>query len=1028
MTLGELCVRRPVLATVLNLLVMLAGVMAWDRLTVREYPNIDTPVVTVQTDYRGASAAIIESTVTKVLEDSLSGIEGIDFMTSTSRQESSQITLTFNPERDIDSASSDVRDRVARVRQRLPEEVDEPRISKAEADAQPIMWLALSSTRHSPLAISQVAERQIKDRLQSIAGVSDIRINGERRPAMRIWLDAPRLAALALTPADVETALRAQNLEVPSGRVEGAEREFTVLAETDLNTPEQFAGIILRDSGGYLVRLGDVARIALGAADERRATRYNGQDGVGLGVIKLSTANPLEVSKGVRAAIPDIIAQLPEGMNLTLAYDSSVFIEESIQSVASTLIEATVLVVLVIFLFLRSARATLIPLLTIPVSLLGAMVFMQAFGFSLNTLTLLAFVLAIGLVVDDAIVVLENIYRHIEEGLAPLQAAIKGIREIAFAVIAMTLTLVAVFAPLAFTTGRTGKLFTEFALTLAAAVLVSGFCALTLSPMMASRVLKPVHAQPPAWSQAIERFLDGLSAAYRRALDRVLPRQGLVAGVALALLGLSGVVYTSLPSELSPIEDRGIIIAAGSAPEGATPEYVARYAGQVEGIIRTVPEWRSTFMVRGFPDESRFMSFNRFVPWDERERKTQEMAPALGARLSEVPGLQVAPILPPSLGQSNRSSPVEFVVQTSAGYDELSDTLNALMDRAADNPGLVNVSSDLKLNKPQLSVRPDRDKAALLGIAVSDIARILESYLGGRAVTTFKLDGNQYDVLVQIEDAQRAEPGQLTDLFVRARSGEMVPLANVVSVEESISPSSLGHFNKLRSATLTANLAPGYSQGEAVAFMEQAARELGNPRVSTDWSGPTREFLAASGTLALTFGLALVFIFLLLAAQFESFRHPLVILFTVPLAMLGALLALTFTGGSLNVYSQIGLVTLVGLITKHGILIVEFANQLRARGEDALAAVREAAVQRLRPILMTAATMVLGALPLALASGAGAEARQPIGWVIVGGMTVGTLFTLYVVPAVYLLIAGRAPVPVLSEAEEAAHVAPVQSR
>ncbi len=1007
MSLAELCVRRPVLATVLNLLVMLAGVMAYERLTVREYPNIDTPVVTVQVDYRGASAAIIESTVVKVLEDSLSGIEGIDFMTSTSRAESGQISLTFNASRDIDSASSDVRDRVSRVRQRLPDEVDEPRISKAEADAQPIIWLALSSDRHTSLQTSQIADRQIKDRLQTIPGVSDIRISGERRPAMRVWLDASRLAAQGLTPADVEAALRAQNLEIPSGRIEGSQREFSVLAETDLNTPVQFGDIILRDAGGLLVRLGDVARIEIGAADIRRNARYNGRDGVGIGIIKLSTANPLDVSKGVSRVLPEILSQLPEGMTLQLAYDSSVFIDESIKSVVKTLIEATLLVVLVIFLFLRSARATLIPLVTIPVSLLGAMVFMQVFGFSLNTLTLLAFVLAIGLVVDDAIVVLENIYRHIEAGLTPFDAAIKGIREIAFAVIAMTLTLVAVFAPLAFTTGRTGKLFTEFALTLAAAVLVSGFCALTLSPMMASRVLKPVHARPPRWSQAIENGLEAMSRGYRHQLERLLVWRKTVAFGAGLLLLLAAGVFSLLPSELSPVEDRGIIIASGSAPEGSTPAYVGRYTQQVEHIMGSVPEWVSTFLVTGTPDESRFMSFNRFKPWSERDRKTQEMAPLLAASLSQVPGLQVAPVLPPSLGQSNRSSPIEFVVQTSAGYDELSKVMTELISRANDNPGLTNISSDLKLNKPQLSITLDRDKAALLGVGVAEVGRAIESYLGGRAVTTFKLDGTQYDVIVQIEDAQRRQPDQLAQIFVRARSGDMIPLANLVRLSESISPSSLGHFNKLRSATLSANLSPGYSQGEGVAFMEQAARELADPLVSTDWSGPTREYLAASGALALTFLLALIFIYLLLSAQFESFRHPLVILFTVPLAMLGAVLALRLTGGSINVYSQIGLITLVGLITKHGILIVEFANQLRDYGETALDAVRDAAVQRLRPILMTASTMVLGALPLALAQGAGAEARQPIGWVIVGGMTVGTLFTLYVVPAVYLLISAR---------------------
>lgn len=1007
MRIAEVCVQRPVLAIVLNLLVVLAGVVAFDRLTVREYPNIDMPVVTVATTYRGASAAIMESTVTKVLEDSLSGIEGVDFMTSTSRAESSQISLTFRSDRDVDTAASDVRDRVSRVRQRLPQEVDEPQISKAEADAQPIMWLALSSDRHDGRELSVVADRQLKDRLQTIPGVADIRIGGERRPAMRIWLDAPRMASYGLTPEDVANALRRQNLELPAGRIEGDVREFSVLAATDLNEPEQFADIVLGEFSGRLLRVGDVARVELGAEDVRRTTRFNGKEGLGIGIIRLSTANPLEVSQGVRDALPDVLAQLPEGMTFNLAYDASVFIDESIKQVVKTLLEATVLVVLVIFFFLRTLRATLVPLLAIPVSLIGALVFMAAFGFSINTLTLLAFVLAIGLVVDDAIVVLENIYRHIEEGMPPKKAAMTGIREIGFAVVAMTLTLVAVFAPMAFSEGRTGKLFAEFALTLAAAVLVSGFCALTLSPMLCSRILRPVKALPD-WSQRIENGLVRLGEGYRSWLHHTLNWRWSVMLGTVVLMATALVLLKALPSELSPTEDRGVIINMGIGPEGSTPAYFEPYTRQVEEIYKALPEWETTFMITGIPDETRFMSFNRFAHWDQRSRRTQDMAPVLSKALAEVPGVVAIPILPGSLGQGSRSSPIEFVVQTTASYNELGNTMEALLERAASNPGLVNPNSDLRLNKPELSITVDRDLAALVGVGVDAISGALESYLGGRVLGTFKLEGNQYDVIMQIEDAQRRESSDLAQIYVRSSAGQMIPLASLVSIEETVSPSSLGHFNKLRSATLSANLAPGYSQADAMAFLQNQLQDLNNPQLSYDWSGPSREFLSAGATLLTTFVLAILFIYLLLSAQFESFRHPFVIMLSVPLAMLGALIALHATGGSLNVYSQVGLIALVGLITKHGILIVEFANQRVHKGEALLDAVINASVLRLRPILMTAATMVLGALPLALASGAGAEVRQSIGWVIVGGMTIGTVFTLFVVPAAYLLFSAAA--------------------
>ena len=1004
MQLPALCIRRPVLAMVLNLLIVLAGLLAFDRLTVREYPNIDVPTVTVDTLYAGASAAIIESTVTKILEDSLSGIEGVDYLSSISRTGRSQITIAFSQNRDIDTASSDVRDRVARVRGRLPDTIDEPVITKTEADAQPIIWLAFSSETHSPLEINQFADKKVKSRLQTLAGVADIRIFGERRPAMRIWLNSEQLARFGLTAQDVENALRAQNVEIPSGRVESVQREFSVLAETDVNTPEQFAQLIVRQQDGLLVRISDVARVEIAPEDVRRIARFNGTPAVGLGVIKTSTANPLQVSKAVLAELPRIEQSLPAGMKVRLAYDSSVFIQESIDSVQRTIIEAVVLVVLVIFFFLRSLRATLIPVITIPVSLIGALIFMQLFGFSINTLTLLAMVLAIGLVVDDAIVVLENIYRHIEEGKTPVQAALQGSQEIGFAVLAMTFTLAAVFAPIAFTEGRTGQLFAEFALTLAAAVIVSGFCALTLSPMMSAKLLKPHQGESNVVYRWIEKGLNALTSSYQKSLSYLLRLKWLVLGVAMIAIASMLYLLKGLPSELSPVEDRGVIISIGIGPEGSTPAYFDKYAQQLETIYGKVPERTSTFLVIGFPDETKFISFNRFTPWAERERSTHEIAPSLRPQLAQIAGVNALANLPPSLGQGNSSSPVDFVIQTTGSYADLGKVIAQMMEKISQNNGLMNPIPDLKLNKPQLSLTVDRDKAALLGVGVSDIGKTLETLLGSRKVTTFKLDGDQYDVILQLEDSERRTPEQLAEIYVRNQQGVVLPLSNVLTMRETVSPAELNHFNKLRSAKITASLAEGYTMGQAVSFMQQAMSEINDPNTSYDWAGQTREFLSSGDALVKAFVLAVLFIYLVLAAQFESFRDPFIILFSVPLAMLGAVIALKLTGGTLNVYSQIGLITLVGLITKHGILLVEFANQLQEQGQTKLQAVIGSATLRLRPILMTTAAMVLGAVPLAMAVGAGAEVRHPIGWVIAGGMTIGTLFTLFVIPSLYLLI------------------------
>jgi multidrug efflux pump len=1004
----EFFVRRPVFATVMSLIVVLIGIVSYSRLTVREYPNIDEPIVSVRTEYLGASPEIIESQVTQVLESSIAGIEGIETLLSSSQPEQSRITVRFRLGTDPDVAASDVRDRVSRVRGRLPTEIEEPVIAKVEADAQSIIYIAFTSSRHSPIEISDYADRYVRDRLQNIPGVAEVRIFGERRYAMRIWLDRARLAAYQLTVADVENALRQQNVEVPSGRIESLDREFTVLSRTGLTTPEQFERIVLKDAEGFPVRLSDVAKVELGPEDERRLTRFNGDSAVILGVVKQATANPLDVSLAMREVMPQLTRDLPQGMNATIAYDKSVFIDRSVEAVYTTIAEAVALVVLFIFFFLRTVRATIIPLVTIPASLIGAFALMDLMGFSINTLTLLAMVLAIGLVVDDAIVVLENIHRHIEHGMKPFRAAIVGIREISSAVVAMTLTLAAVYAPVAFAPGRTGRLFAEFALTLAGAVVVSGLVALTLSPMMCSRLLR-AHERHGRIYNVFEGAFNGLNRGYRAALAATLHLRVVVVAVAVVAAGAGGVLFANLKSELAPIEDRGVLFTAGHAPEGSTIDFTSRYVDDFERMLKDIPEVRHHFVIVGSRGVNELISFSQLVPWEDRERTQMEILRELQPELAKVTGVRAFGNNPGSFGQSARNKPVEFVIQTSESYQKLQQYVDKLMAEAEKFPGLTNLDSDLRLNKPQIEVEVDRERVADTGAGVLTVGRTLETLLGGRQVTRFNRNGEQYEVIVQVAPEDRRTPADLNDIYVRGNGGAMIQLANLVSVKETVAPKELNRFNQFRSATITANITPGYSLGEALDFLEAAAERVLPAEVRYDLSGESREFKQAGSSLLFVFILALGFIFLVLAAQFESFVDPLIIMLTVPLSMTGALIALDLTGGTLNIYSQIGLVTLIGLISKHGILIVEFANKLQDRGMARRDAAIEAAGLRLRPILMTTSAMVAGALPLALATGAGAESRQEIGWVIVGGMTFGTLFTLFVVPTAYTLLARVRP-------------------
>ncbi|MES2976080.1 MAG: efflux RND transporter permease subunit [Pseudomonadota bacterium] len=1036
MQLAEVSIRRPVFATVLSLLILLIGAVSFDRLAVREYPKIDEPVVTVSVRWPGASAEVMESQVTKPLEDSIAGIDAVDVLTSISRADQTQISVRFRLEKDADAAAAEVRDRTSRVRNRLPQAIEEPVIAKVEADAFPVIWLAFTSDTLTPLQINDLVNRIVKPRLQTVTGVADVRIYGERKYAMRVWLDPDKLAAYRLTTQDVEEAISRSNLEVPAGRIESQQREFSVTSQTDLVRPGQFGDITIKSVNGFPVKIRDVARVQEGAADERSAARLNGKSAISAGVIRQATANPLILSQGVRDMIPKLKADLPADIEINVANDNSVFIDRSIKNVYRTIIEAVVLVALVIFVFLRTLRASIIPIVTIPVSLVGTFALMAMAGFTINTLTLLALVLAIGLVVDDAIVMLENIYRHIEEGLDPFSAAIKGAREIGFAVITMTLTLVAVYAPLAFTPGRTGRLFVEFALALAGAVVVSGFVALTLTPMLCSKLLR--HNPNPNWfDRGMERVLTRVSDGYAgmlrwlvttrwqpagsagaggKVMGFLLQARWIIIGVMLVAAAAIAVVFPSMKSELSPLEDRGTILANIESPDGSTLAYTNKYAQAIEKLGEPYKEFDRIFANVGNPTVSQASVVFRTVDWDDRKRTTLELAREMQPKFNSLPGVNAFPITPPSLGQGFRERPLNFVIQTSDSYQNLNAVARQMLDEIAKNPGIQSPNVDLRLNKPELRIEIDRDKAADLGVSVQVVAKAMETMLGGRNVTRYKRDAEQYDVIVQTQASGRTTPEDIDGIYVRGRNDTMIPLSALVKVRESVSPRELNHFGQRRSVSITASLAPDYSLGQALVFMNETAAKVLKPGYSTDLNGTSREFRNSQGALAIVFVLALVFIFLVLAAQFESFVDPLVIMVSVPLSMIGALLALKWSGGSLNVYSQIGLITLVGLITKHGILIVEFTNQLRGQGMEMIEALIKASSQRLRPILMTTGAMVLGAVPLALATGAGAESRIQIGWVIVGGMSLGTLLTIFVVPTMYTLLA-RKKIPGANKAE-----------
>jgi multidrug efflux pump len=1007
--ISDVSVKRPVFAAVLAMLVAVVGIVGFFSLSVREYPDVDPPIVSVETRYIGAAASVIETRVTQPIEDQLAGIEGLQTITSRSQDGESDITLEFVAGRDIESAANDVRDRVGGVVDDLPDEALAPEVRKVDADASPIMFLVISKPGWSRLQLSDYVDRNLVDRFSSIDGVARVFIGGEARPAMRVWMQPERLAAFGLTPADVEAALRRQNVELPAGRLESAQQNVTLRVDRPFTTREDFAGLVVgRGQDGYQVRLADVARVEQGPENPYSAFRLNGNPAVGLGVVRQSGANTLAVAEAAKATAEEMRATLPEGMEIVVGSDDSQFIDRAIDKVWVTLAEAAVLVVLVIFLFLGSWRATLIPAVTVPLCLLASFGVLWMFGFSINLLTLLALVLSIGIVVDDAIVVLENVYHRIEEGDPPLRAAFEGTRQVGFAIVSTTLVVCAVFVPIMFIAGQTGLLFRELAAAMIGAVAFSGFFALSLAPMLCSKLLR--HEERKGFSRWIDTRFRAVEERYARLLDTVLRRPLVPLIVVGIFLAAAGTLFATLRSELAPPEDVGILSANVSAPEGTGYDEMDRYMVDVQGRILPLLEQGTVRSVitrtpGGFGQSDDFNSGSIIVflqPWEDRDETTEDVVGQINGILAGVPAVRGNAQVRSSLGRG-RGQPINFVI-AGATYDALARARERIIAAAADNPGIVNLDSDYKETKPQLRIDVNTTRAGDLGVSVEDVSQALQSLLGSRRVSTYVDRGEEYRVVVQAEASARATEANLGSIYVRSRTGALIPLSNLVTVRETAGARDLGRFNKLRAITLSGGLAPGYALGDALEFLEQQA--AASPEViAVGYRGESQAFRETGGSIYFVFALTILVVFLLLAAQFESFVHPVVIISTVPLAVAGGTIGLAVMGHSLNLYSQVGLVMLVGLAAKNGILIVEFANQLRDGGRDIGEAIREASRRRLRPILMTSIATAAGAVPLMIATGAGAGARGTIGTVIVWGVSIATLITLFLIPLLYSRLA-----------------------
>jgi hydrophobe/amphiphile efflux-1 (HAE1) family protein len=1051
--LPEFCIRRPIAAVMFNLALALVGLVALSRLPVRELPDIDPPVVSATTVYPGANAELVEADVTEPLEQEINNIPGIKILRSESREQVSIITVEFELNHSVDIGAQDIRDRISRVRDKLPEDIKEPIVAKQDADAQEVMWIALFSESRSTLELSNLAERQIRDRLQVVPGVGGINFGGQKRPSMRIWLDSSKMAARQITAADIRALLQRENVELPSGRIEGEKRSLSIVARGRMDQPEQYADLIVREVAGSPVRLRDVATVEIGPEVEGTIARFNGKPAVGLGVVKQSDANAIDVARRVRTEIERIRPLLPPDVSLDFPYDSSLYVEAAIREVAETIGISSLLVVLLIFLFLRDFRSTVIPAAAIPISILGTFALLYVLGYSVNILTLLALVLAIGIVVDDAIVVLENIVRHIEEGMPPFQASLLAMKEITGAVLAITASLVVVFLPIAFQSGTTGILFREFAITLAGSVAISAFVALTLSPALGAHFLRPTSSQLPAYARWFELGLEKFYRFYARSLDAALRHKGLWLSFGAAILALTVLLYRLIPQEFLPEEDKGVIVAVIITPEGSTSESTDQYVRQAEKIAADYPETRVFFSAvaldRGAPGQAnQGIMFIRLK--SDRDRSAQELARP-GARgsmftrmITEIRGAVVIPFLPKAVGRGFGET--FQVVLKGSDLAVLEKTARALRDEI-DKAGILSQPRiNLNFEKPQLNLDIDRSRAANLGISVRDISEAMQILLGGLDISQFNFEGKQYDVIAQLRRGDRLVPDELNILYVRARSGELVPIRDLVKTSERGSVNSISHFMRQRSVTVSGQ-PQGISLGQAIERTEAIGRQILPPGVTLEFDGEARELRSGRGEAWQIVVLALLIVYMALAAQFESLTHPITIMVAVPLGAVGALLLLYVLGFvnlmavipqyappgalpgplaflfglmpeipsmNLNLYSLIGLVLLLGLVTKNSILLVEFANQKKAEGLSAEEAMRQAGCIRLRPILMTALSTVIGILPIALGLGAGAESRRPLGVAVVGGMLSSTFLTLYLVPVFYVTVdrlLGRKPAP-----------------
>ncbi|MCP3675203.1 MAG: efflux RND transporter permease subunit [Gammaproteobacteria bacterium] len=1020
MIISDLSVKRPVFAAVINLILVIFGIVAFTLLPLREYPNINPPVVSVNTSYPGASAAIVESKITRMLEDRISGIAGIKNVTSRSRAGRSSISIAFELNRDIDAASNDVRERISRALRFLPEQANPPEVFKTDSDGDVIMWFMLYSTAMNTLELTDYANRYLVDRFSVVDGVANVYIGGGQKYAMRILLDRKAMAARSVTANDIEKVLRAENVELPAGNIESTDRDFTVRVQRAYQTSEAFSKLVIKQGDdGYLVRLSEIANVELGPENDETTFRGNGKDMVGIGIVKQSTANTLEVIRLAKEEFRKIQSTLPEGTEVRESMDRSIFIQGAIDEVYRTLFIAMGMVLIIIFIFLGDIRATLIPAVTVPISLIASFMVLMSLGYTINLLTLLALVLAIGLVVDDSIVVLENIHRRIEKGEPPLLAAFNGAREVAFAVIATTLVLIAVFVPIVFLQGNIGRLFTEFAVAISAAVAFSSLAALSLTPMMCSKLLKPIK-NTKGISHFAEQHFSKIERFYKKSLSAGLNYSWIAVLIVLTVSIIAIKVFTKLPQEFTPKEDRGGFFVIMQAAEGASFESNTKNITKIEKVL--LPFYNSgefkKVIVRtpGFGNSSG-IGVVELTDWTSRKRTTWEVLDDVTKELQKIPDVRVFSMMSRGLGGRGLGRPVQFVLGGNS-YEELAQWRDVIISEASNNPGLVRIDSDYKETLPHLMVEIDLNRAADLGVSVSNIGRTLESMLGQRRVTTFVDRGEEYNVVLEGIESDFQSPQDMNNIYVRSdRSGELIPLSNLIKVVEKADSSQLNRYNRRRSITISANLADNYSIAEALTYLNQIVREQLPATSTVDYKGQSLAFIESGTSMLFTFALALSIVYLVLAAQFESFIHPLVIIITVPLGLAGALLGLHFFGMALNVYSQIGLVMLIGLAAKNGILIIEFTNQLRDAGYEFKEAILTAATQRLRPIVMTAATTIMSSIPLILSFGPGAESRIVIGTVIFGGVLFGTILTLFVVPAIYSIIAKNTSSPKMLESQ-----------